>query len=151
MWIVKRITHAVCAAAMTYRIAKRNHRLTSLLYWRQWNRNSFANLDVFRHSCRKSSVGWVHGVITSMRLPRLQHLLLRLLWEFPRLAYGTLRDIARILRRSCGAVWIRLRFRKYEVDRRVGRMVHLALRAFVLAGHGTLEFMRDALQSSEQP
>ena len=69
-----------------------------------------------------------------------------LLRDFPRLAHGTLRDIARILRRSCGAVWIRLRFRKYEVDRLVGRMVHLALRAFVLAGRGALEFVRDALE-----
>ena len=39
-----------------------------------------------------------------------------------------------------------MRFRKYEVDRRVGRMVHLALRAFVLAGRGALEFVRDALE-----
>ena len=52
-------------------------KLTSLLYWRQWNRNSIANLEVFRHSCRKSSVGCVHGVITSMRLPPLQHHFLR--------------------------------------------------------------------------
>ena len=79
-------------------------------------------------------------------LPPLQHhFSAHLLWEFPRFAYGILRDIARILRMSCGTVGIRLRFRKYEVDRRVGRMVHLALRAFVLAGRGALEFVRDAL------
>ena len=42
-----------------------------------------------------------------------------LLWEFPCLAYGTLWNVAIVIRWSSGAVRIRLKFRKCEVNWRV--------------------------------
>ncbi len=66
-------------------------------------------------------------------------------------AYGTLCNVAIVLRWSSGAVRIRLKFRKCEVNWRVRWMVHIALRAIVFVCRGTLEFVCDALEFQNLP